>query len=622
MRTLKHFVPVVLFGAAVAMQACGSVKIEDEQPGPNGAGGGREYPVKGVIRGTVFYQGPRPCSANGHIVGNVPVLVFDARNPPPPSGLANTATNLTVVSGDALFANEPRSPGAEYCPSGNVTVTAGFAIGPLDAGEYYIQAFYDRAGNFLPTFKFRNLPQAGDIGGGYIDTNDATSLIDDPNSTASVKPKVQKQSNANYQPIYLPIKVGDEGAVPADSVRGIPTFTMPKDGVLVDNVTVAVALNLDRGRPYFYPEAVAPDATTAPVVAGEEAAIDPPQADKPASAPTVTGANPDGNVDYAPILTISQDYQIYAQPTSPALAANQNVIDQIQASFPQIKLHAGVPDAEFDTAASTTDPKLPFHFQMKRDTVGVNVWTNGPHAAFGGDPSEDEIPETRIPRLWPLVVLAKLKADPKHTADPQSLAAQGSDLAEPIVIIQGITIAHDSLYETVTNKPANFPSKDNLQDHVTVLVRPSALCLDPRHVDRGGVLVTPHLTGPYPPFVTSDHSSDHPLVDQATLRGSTQLKPLLRSDNPLLTGCLPTGRYGINMVYPTGQAWTTPNETGSCATVEGKNSATSDPGSCSTQVRPVLYSQGNRAVVEVVASPNCGAAIPAVPTECTTLPSQ
>jgi hypothetical protein len=34
-------------------------------------------------------------------------------------------------------------------------------------------------------------------------------------------------------------------------------------------------------------------------------------------------------------------------------------------------------------------------------------------------------------------------------------------------------------------------------------------------------------------------------------------------------GCLPTGRYGINVVYPTGQAWTVPNEAGSCAATEG-----------------------------------------------------
>ena len=617
MRTLKRLVPVALFGTAVAMQACGSVTIEDQEPGPLNAGGGRAYPFKGVIRGTVLYQGPRPCSQNGHIIGNVPVLIFDARNPPPPSGLANTATNLTVISGDTLFATEPRSPGALSCPTGaDVTVSAPFAVGPLDAGEYLIQAFYDRTGNFLPTFKFRNLPRAGDIGGGFIDTGDAAKLIDDHDKVITlsdggiIRPQIPKQADANYQPIFLPIKIGVEGPVPADSVRGVPSFTMPKDGFIADNITIAIGAPLQRSRPYFYAEGVLPDGPS-----GGGQIIAPPVSSAPADAVTPTDGNPDGNTDYAPILTMTQDYQVYAQPTNPGLLLRPGVVDQIQASFPQLKLHWGVPDPELATATATDDPKLPFHFQIPQNS-GINVWWNGTNTQLGKDPSENYVPEGLIQRLWPLVVLAKLKADPKHTLDPQGLAAQGSDLAEPIVIIQGITISQDSLFDTNQSPPDTFPNKSNLQEHVTVMLRPSALCIDPRHADRGGTLVTPHVVGPYPPAI-ADGRADHPLIDKSALLNSTQLKPLLSA---FKEACLPVGRYGINMVYPTGQAWSTPNETGSCATAEGAPTA-ANRGVCSKQVRPILYSQGNRAVVEVVKAADgvCGGTIADVPPECSTL---
>ena len=68
--------------------ACGSVPTD---PGP------RIVPPAGVIRGTVVYRGPHPCSISGHIVGNAIVLVFDRRNPPPPNGLARTLAPFKIA---------------------------------------------------------------------------------------------------------------------------------------------------------------------------------------------------------------------------------------------------------------------------------------------------------------------------------------------------------------------------------------------------------------------------------------------------------------------------------------------------------------------------------------------
>src|SRR5258708_33637529 len=168
MRPLRLFVPFALF---VVAAACNNNVPDDP--------GARIFPPGGVIRGTVLYQGPRPCSSNGHIVGNAILLFFDRRNPPPPNGLATISVNFGDVTGDAMFANEPRYSGPGlYCPKDHgftdtITVTAPFAVSPMPPAQYLIEAFYDYTGDFLPTFKFRNLPEQGDIGGGAVDTADA-----------------------------------------------------------------------------------------------------------------------------------------------------------------------------------------------------------------------------------------------------------------------------------------------------------------------------------------------------------------------------------------------------------------------------------------------------------------
>src|SRR5688500_15651521 len=168
-----RLVPLLL-SIGVALAACGDVPIDNERQDQ------RLFPARGVIRGTVTYFGPRPCSQDGHIVGNAIVLVFDRSNPPPPQGLATNAVNFVAVPGDVLFANEPRSNGKELScpPEESVEASAPYAIAPLDGGQYIIAAFYDRRGRFWPTFKLRNLPEAGDIAGGYIDIEDAQKNVD------------------------------------------------------------------------------------------------------------------------------------------------------------------------------------------------------------------------------------------------------------------------------------------------------------------------------------------------------------------------------------------------------------------------------------------------------------
>jgi hypothetical protein len=650
MRTIFTLVPLALIAGGVAVQACNTNVPDDTVAG-------NQLTPAGVIRGNVVYNGPPPCTQNGQVVGNAIILVFDRRNPPPPSGVATTAVNFAVVSGDLLFANVNRTTGAALqCPAaGAATVFASssFTISPMSAGSYIIQAFYDTTGDFLPTFKFRDLPEATDVAGGYIDVNDAEELV--PSNSESpieklidggpVFPLVTKSSNASYQPIFLPVDIGTPGPVLSGSLRDVPTFTMPATGYLADNVTVNIASTLSLARPYFYPEGVylpIDEKTNAPVPNTNGVTIYGSSATRPA-AKVVTPTNPTGDVDYVPVLTFPQDIGVYAQPNPQHISA----APAFQASFPQLTLHWGVPSAEAAVAADTSKQADPFHMQLANPpAAGAAAGGNNGLYIFqynSSDASEFDIPEGTIPRLWPLIVLAKLDDDPTHQNDPQSITYQGSDLTKPVVIIQGITLYQDSLLNTLGNTPIPYPDPTNLSDHVSVMLRPNVVCLDPRHIDLGGTIVTPYLCNSYPPGDSSE--SQVPGCPSNPQQGAIlnpqvylnpQLQQLVKQDGSgVQFGCLPTGRYGINMVYPTGQAWTAPNEIGSCAAVEGQavlgavGGTLTDPGRCSVETRPVLYSQGTRAVVEITPStsgacktvqttPGIGQPGP-VPSVCTTL---
>lgn len=187
--------------------ACGDVPIDDQRNNR------RLFPPRGLIRGTVTYVGPRPCSRGGDIVGNAVILVFNRRNPPPPTGFATSATNFVAVPGNVLFANEPRSTSPElFCPPEDTTVEASapFTVAPLEGGSYVISTLFDRRGRFWPTFKFRNQPEAGDIAGGFIDVEDSR----------------HNAGNLAYTPIYRSIDIGipdpsNDGAIPDYRIPGV-----------------------------------------------------------------------------------------------------------------------------------------------------------------------------------------------------------------------------------------------------------------------------------------------------------------------------------------------------------------------------------------------------------------
>jgi hypothetical protein len=607
---MKLVRPLLSLAFAGAVAACGSIPTEPETPA-------------GALRGSVVYSGPHPCSSNGHIVGAAILFVFDRRNLPPPSGLASAPVTFGVVTGDALFANEPRSTGsATYCPKDHgvtdtITVSAPFAISPVAGGSYVIQSFYDYTGYFLPNFKFSDLPEQGDIGGGDIDTVDALKAIN--------------AGNPNYQPHFVPVDVGTPEALPdgAPDVE-IPNFTLPNAGVVVDNLTVTVGAVLPMTRPYFYPGGMATsfDPSTGILTTTEPQT----SAAPPTNLDNIEAAKQtEANKYFDPILTIAQDLQVLAAPT-------QNVepnVNNFESKFPRLLLHGGLA-SKLETSKAVA---APFHFQLgQSDQTGAfTVWQN---ALFDGAAqkwvAQDTPAAKGIPQLWPLVVLTKLIDDPGHTLDPASLTTQGSSTA-PVVIIQGITLLEgdgsdatkpDSLFNSGTAEafgnlfdPSSGQPTIFTQDHLTVVLPPVALCFDTlfdsNNPDKHGRLVSPHLTG-----ATADVSQ--PVADSPIITPSLLANPQVTSliSGAPIQACLPTGRYAINVVYPDGQAWTVPNEAGACFGAEGATDYAHL--TCTLEPRPVLYSQGTRAVVEVVPASNpahCTGAS-AVPAVCKAMGTQ
>ena len=117
-------------------------------------------------------------------------------------------------------------------------MAAPFAVSPLgtpqpdgsiQGASYEIEAFFDYTGDFLPTFKVRELPEMGDIGGGDIDTANALEPIN--------------QGNPNYQAHFLPVNVGNPE--PLQAGQTIPTYDIPSSGFVTSNVVVTLGTSAD-----------------------------------------------------------------------------------------------------------------------------------------------------------------------------------------------------------------------------------------------------------------------------------------------------------------------------------------------------------------------------------------
>lgn len=499
----------------------------------------------GRIEGTIVYEGPRPRldPATNRPTGRVVLLLFRADNPPPPQGLATSAEGVHIVSASDLFA------GITVLPRNRVRATTGFVFPSIASGGLYqIRAFYDPdertaaatpegerpATGFHPLFAVRNQPTQGDVAGGAVD---ALTALGSPRYTAI--------------PVGTRVEQG-----------GAARYVIPERGAVTRGVTVVLQSEPLPERPVFHHVA----GTSARF---REVAPEPPPPDRarwPAHA-RATGFLSPG----ARILEVENNVVIASETVGPegppafALRAGLASNDERAAA-----LRAGV---ELREGADLRFLERPFDF----DNDGVLAWDPlRAERALNADAHptlfSTRVPSRRLPWIFPLVVLAKL-----HDPTPEEAAALADPGTPPETlarIVAGLNRAETGyvdrsnpgtprpVYPTVAfglvvpggdpvtglfmrTPPWNSPLAVNREEVVQVIVSPIALEIrGPRIEDR--VAVLPPVP---PPFL---------MMLGESLSGA--LPPCYRCDAGEVPTGLPPGRYAINLIAPTGQAWSVPNE--------------------------------------------------------------
>lgn len=558
-------------------------------------------PPMGIIQGTASYYGPAPCVKDGHVEGALIVLLFDFNNPPPPDGLATTALNLATVPGDKLFSNAvipTTGPGSKGNPNSKcaakgdptVTATSDWTLAEVLAGRYQIRAFYSQHNGFHPLFDSKNLPIAGDIGGAAL-SDPATGKI-------------------------MQVTVG----VPTTDLKAHPNGLMvPPTGFLAANVPLLVGQEFLSSRPYFWidPQGSRGYVNEKPPKAGESpkgggiVGVEYPQAD--------TAENDNFSAAFPQDWSITGEQKLScAGNPDPAC----DIFEHAQASLPALHIRYGFPvagtplgkkggavagdDLGIVRAARLQSPlsggNTPFYglepFPIDLGATDITKTKNDPSQRFNltrvYSPDADTgaiVPsilhdnqalETLafIAEIYPLVVLAKMQERPDGLpVDPPT------PQIDPVVVIQAITLRNDKLGKgtmkassespitcggltkqvddgmgglmCVTDTSMALETKNGVElaDHFTALIRPATVCVRPdaANANPKGVLVAPFSKDFNPAAIGGE------LVGKDRL-----LKVQSAKLYDIQFGCLPPGYYSVNIVYPAGQAWGIPNNTGYC----------------------------------------------------------
>lgn len=245
-------------------------------------------------------------------------------------------------------------------------------------------------------------------------------------------------------------------------------------------------------------------------------------------------------------------------------------VAQADKEFIRMTLRAGLPESE---QAAAADPRLAiqgmppydnFRLFPVRDAEGNVIRTTPP-----------------IPDTFPQVIFARL--DPSDT-DRQTTIGNPAVIIQAVVSEAGKPISSNlSLANATTQK---------IVPTVQASLRPSAICARPEDPYGTLYVVTPSINAIDKTPVIADLDALRLVLAKRFRRPITDVK--------VLEGCLPPGKFSMNVVHDTGQAWTLPNEAGVCTGVGGslastREHPTADGTGCTQEhvpgARPRLASQ-------------------------------
>jgi hypothetical protein len=330
-------------------------------------------------------------------------------------------------------------------------------------------------------------------------------------------------------PIYQTIEIGVPDA------NG--TLKIPRLGALVDGVTVNLGLVLPTSRPIAHIEAVLDER---PGIPESQRQLDP------------------------TTVTLPVDMRFNQSPTlNPAQADRE---------FIRLVLRPGVPEAEVPTGLAPPislqvgPPFTKFYLSARRTLAGAVETT-----PEGNSPANAE--------LFPQAVFSHLN----DRDDPALLTSQ----SDPAVIASGLVVDERILGTTAAlwDKKGIEPS-----DELRILMRPSVICTRPTDPSSELYLVTPSFRSRP---TEKDPQGEAVIGNPAALRANLAArfnKPIDKVK--VVEGCLPPGKYGLNLVYGTGQAWSLPNEAGRCRSpLEVENLGNLTCKQEGQPARPLLLSQ-------------------------------
>ena len=311
-------------------------------------------------------------------------------------------------------------------------------------------------------------------------------------ASSTSRTRGKNAANPNYQPVYLPVDVGTEQPGAASRARSPTTRSTRTGSSPTTSPSPSDRSSRSRGR------------TSTPIDAeGVGAEV--------VGAAKTSGANPAGDPLAVPIIAMTQDAKILAAPDEPDAADAHRVPAELPLLEARVGRRAGR-GRRRDRARRTRSTSSSRRCR-RRATAGSSSSSRGaPIAENPLVPGSLAAGGVREARRRP-VPHASIRSRSSCRARRRSRWSRASRRGPS-------SSSRASRSSTTASRAPSWgrcpraPTTAALRDHVTVLVRPAALCFDPRRIDAGGLLVTPHLTGR---SADASEAGDKPLFDPKSI---------------------------------------------------------------------------------------------------------